>query len=204
MAQRGRRGGAGTGNGKSAADTGPSASRARAAVAECGLLAIACYVSYWLVTRLVSRLHSISADDDLVGGVWAVIATIAVSRRTYQQSVAAGISRIAGTAVSFAVCLVYLIFLPFHVWTMALLIGISALAMMLLGRPDDAAAAAISTTVLVGLAALTPQHAWEQPILRLADTMVGVAVGVGAAWLGRMLIRQPSGHEPPGRSQPRK
>jgi Fusaric acid resistance protein-like len=203
MARRGRRSDAGPDNGRSA-DAGPSATRGRAAIAECGLLAVACYVSFWLVTRLVSRLHSISADDDLVGGVWAVIATIVVSRRTYQQSVTAGISRIAGTAVSFAFCLVYLIFLPFHVWAMALLVGISALAMMLLGRPDDAAAAAITTTVLIGLAALTRQHAWEQPILRLADTVVGVAVGVGAAWLGRVLIRQPSGQEPPGRSQPQK
>jgi hypothetical protein len=32
------------------------------------------------------------------------------------------------------------------------------------------------------VAAVSPQHAWEQPILRLADTVVGVAVGAVAAW----------------------
>jgi hypothetical protein len=30
------------------------------------------------------------------------------------------------------------------------------------------------------VATVSPQHAWQQPILRLADTIVGVA----AAWLG--------------------
>jgi hypothetical protein len=33
------------------------------------------------------------------------------------------------------------------------------------------------------------QHAWEQPIRRLADTGIGVVVGVAAAWLLRMLCR---------------
>jgi hypothetical protein len=36
----------------------------------------------------------------------------------------------------------------------------------------------------LGLAAVSPQHAWQQPILRLADTVVGVAVGAMAAWTG--------------------
>ncbi len=84
---------------------------------------------------MLSRLHSVSSDDDLVGGLWAVIATIFVTRTTCQRSFAAGVSRIAATLVSFALCLVYLIFLPFHVWALALLIGLSALATMLLGRP---------------------------------------------------------------------
>jgi uncharacterized membrane protein YccC len=152
---------------------------------------VACLTSYWLVTHLLTRAHSISHVDDIIGGLWAVIGTIFVSRNTYQQSFKAGVSRIAGTLVSFAVCLVYLIFLPFHLWALALLIGLSALVTILIGRPDDAATAAISTAVLIALAAVTPQHAWEQPILRLGDTIVGVIVGVAAAWLARRLIRKP-------------
>ena len=38
-------------------------------------------------------------------------------------------------------------------------------------------------------AALSPHDAWQQPILRLADTIVGVAVGVAAAWVGLRVIR---------------
>jgi uncharacterized membrane protein YccC len=37
-------------------------------------------------------------------------------------------------------------------------------------------------------AAVSPQHAWEQPILRLFDTAVGIAVGLAAAWAGLELI----------------
>ena len=36
----------------------------------------------------------------------------------------------------------------------------------------------ITTAVILVVAAVSPQHAWEQPILRLADTVVGAI----AAW----------------------
>ena len=36
--------------------------------------------------------------------------------------------------------------------------------------------------MIMVVAAVSPQHAWQQPILRLADTAVGVAVGALAAW----------------------
>jgi hypothetical protein len=44
---------------------------------------------------------------------------------------------------------VYLSFLPYHTWALALLIGISALVMIIPGRPDDAATAAITTGLLI-------------------------------------------------------
>ena len=33
------------------------------------------------------------------------------------------------------------------------------------------------------MAEVSPHDAWQQPILRLADTVIGVAVGLAAAWL---------------------
>jgi uncharacterized membrane protein YccC len=121
--------------------------------------------------------------------MWAVVATIFVNRASYRQSLAAAISRVAATSVSFVICLVYLVFLPFHTWALPVLIGVSALAATLIGRPEDAITAAITTTVILVVAALSPQHAWEQPILRFADTVIGVAVGIVAAE-GLRMIRQ--------------
>jgi uncharacterized membrane protein YccC len=125
--------------------------------------------------------------------MWAVIATIFVCRFSYNQSTTAALSRISGTAVSFVLCLIYLIFLPFHAWALALLIGVSALALILAGRPGDAITAAITTAVILVVAALSPHDAWEQPILRFADTVVGVAIGIAAAWLADRARRQVNG-----------
>jgi len=163
----------------------------RQAVLDSALLAVASLVSYWLIADVLSRLSAVGRTQAIIGGLWAAIATIFVSKSSYEQSVAAAVSRVAGTLVSFVVCFLYLIFLPVHLWAFALLIGVSALAPTLAGRPADAPTAAITTAVLLAIAVLDPHHAWLQPILRLADTVVGVIVGIAAAWLGRRLIGQP-------------
>jgi uncharacterized membrane protein YccC len=181
----------------------------RDAAVDCGILAGACLITYWLATRMLGHVYLLSRADELVGGLWAVIATIFVLRDSYRHSMTAAVTRMAATAVSFVLCLIYLIFLPFDIWAMAALIGLSALAVTLIGRPGDAITAAITTTVIMGVAALSPHDAWRQPILRFADTVIGVAVGVGIAWLslrmlrpeGRPLTRRPS-YESPTRDSP--
>jgi hypothetical protein len=176
----------------------PSGPQARTAVVECVVLAAACLLTYWLATSALSHVYSAGRDDDLLGGMWAVLATIFVLRDSYGKSVAAAISRMSATSVSFVLCLIYLAFLPFHAWALAVLVGASALAVMLLGRPGDAVTAGITTTVILVVAAVSPQHAWQQPILRLADTIVGVAVGAAAAWAGLQVKRhQPARSVPP-------
>jgi uncharacterized membrane protein YgaE (UPF0421/DUF939 family) len=162
--------------------SGPGWPQASTAVVDCAVLAVACLVTYWLATHLLSGVHSVGRDDDLIGGLWAVIATIFVLRDSLAKSVAAAVSRTSATFASFVLCLVYLAFLPFHAWAMAVLVGASALAVTLLGRPGDAGTAGITTAVIMVVAAVSPHDAWQQPILRLADTVVGVAVGALAAW----------------------
>lgn len=171
----------------------------RDAAVDCGILAAACLISYWLATRILAHVYLLSRADELVGGVWAVIATIFVLRDSYRHSMAAAVTRMAATAVSFVLCLIYLVFLPFNIWAMAALIGLSALAVTLIGRPGDALTAAITTAVIMGVAALNPHDAWRQPILRFADTVIGVAVGVGTAWLTLRMLRpgtQPNARSP--------
>ncbi len=122
--------------------------KTRLAVLDAILLGVAGLVSYWVETHLLGQFSPVSRPDELLGGMWAAIATIFVFRDSYQRSVAAATSRISATLVSFVLCLIYLSLLPFHVWGLGVLIAASALAVTLLGRPDDAITAAITTTVM--------------------------------------------------------
>jgi uncharacterized membrane protein YccC len=167
----------------------PGWARVRTAIAESAVLGIACLVTYLLVAKLLPRAHSASPADDMLGGLWAVIATAFVIRSSYEASRTAAVSRTVATFLSFVYCLIYLAFLPFHIWALPLLIGVSALTATLIGRPGDALTAAITTTVVLIVAAISPHDAWQQPILRFADTVIGVAVGVAAAWLDERVIR---------------
>jgi uncharacterized membrane protein YccC len=146
-------------------------------------LAIACFISYALITRILAQVYFVSRDDDLLGGMWAVAATVFVYRESYQQSVRAALSRMAATSLSFFLCLIYLLIFPFHAWGVAALIGIGAIVLTLFGRSEDIITTGITTAVVMVVAGISPEHAWIQPILRLVDTVVGVGVGIAAAWI---------------------
>ncbi|GIF75578.1 FUSC family protein [Asanoa siamensis] len=160
----------------------------RLAVTESTVLGLSCLLTFWLVSDVLTRVYVDSRDSDLLGGMWATLATIFVSRASFRESLAAGLSRMSATGISFVICLVYLVFLGFNLWAYALLIGISAAAALLLGRPGDATTAAITTAVVLVVAEISPLDPWQQPILRLIDTLVGVIVGVGTAWLSLRFV----------------
>ena len=166
----------------------PRWEQAGPAVADSCLLAVSCLITYWLATTILA-LAAVSKADNALGGMWAVIATVFVLRHSYRKSLAATLSRMAATLVSFVLCLAYLLYLPLHAGALAALIGLGSLAVTLIGRPGDAVTAAITTAVILVVAELSPNDAWHQPILRFADTVVGVAVGVAAAWAGLRVIR---------------
>jgi uncharacterized membrane protein YccC len=167
----------------------PSEAEVRAAISESFLLAVACLISYWLTTRALSLVYSVSKADDALGGMWSVVATVFLFRDSYNKSLSAAASRMAATLVSFALCIAYLAVLPFHPWGLAILVGLSVLVTGLIGRPEDEITAGITTAVVLVVASLSPHEAWRQPVLRLADTAIGVAVGLVAAWLGLRAVR---------------
>jgi|SRR6516162_5489415 hypothetical protein len=156
------------------------------------LLGVCCLLTYKIITDLLTFSRFVPRDDELLGGMWAVIATIFVFRYCYEESVRAALSRISATLLSFALCLVYLLIFPFRVWGLVLLIAIAAIVLDLIGRSEDIITAGITTAVVIVVAGISPQHAWKQPILRLIDTMVGIAVGTAGAWIAQKLV----GHTP--------
>src|SRR5882724_3215460 len=145
------------------------------------VLALSCLAGYWLITAVLGQAHFVSKDDDLLGGMWAVVATIFVYHDIYAQSLNAALLRMAATSISFALCLVYLLIFPFHPLGMAALICIGAVAVALIGQPGAGMTTGITTVVVMVVAGISPHKAWLQPILRLLDTIVGVAVGIAAA-----------------------
>ena len=161
--------------------------RGRTAVVHSTALALACAVSYLLTTRVLSHIHQISPEDQLIGGMWAMIATAFVYRFSYDQSITAAISRVSATLLSIVLCFTWLVFFSFSLWATALLIGVGSLILILVGRPDDVITATITTAIVMVLAAVDPHDTWEQPILRLVDTLVGIGVGVAVSWLGLRL-----------------
>jgi hypothetical protein len=158
------------------------------AAASGGGLALAALVSYELTTRILTDAIS-SRDDQLLGGMWSVIATVFVCRESYKDSVSAALSRIAATSLSFILCLGYLLLFPFSSWGMTIVIAIGAVILIMIDRAGEVITTSITTTVVMAVAGISPQHAWRQPILRLFDTLIGIGVGIAAAWIAKSLSK---------------
>jgi uncharacterized membrane protein YccC len=160
-----------------------SPSRLSEAVGQGAALAMACFISYVFITYISSRVYLVSRDGQLLGGMWAAVVTVFIYRESYRQSIIGVLRRIPAILLSFALSLVYLLIFPFDVRGMAVLIGISAIALTLIGRSEDIIATGITTTVVMIVACISPLHAWKQPILLFVDTVVGSAVGIIAVWV---------------------
>jgi uncharacterized membrane protein YccC len=144
-------------------------------------MALACLVSYALMTGILNA--AVEGRADVIGGMWAAVSTAFVFRDSRQHSLAAGVGRLIATCVSFALCLPYLWLIPPNLAGMAMLLAAGTLAMALLNRREDTVTTAVTTIVVMVVALERPIDAWEQPLLRLFDTTVGIAIGVGGKWI---------------------
>jgi uncharacterized membrane protein YccC len=78
---------------------------------------------------------------------------------------------------------------------MAILIAIGTVLLASLGRSDEIGPAAITTAVVMIVAADDPRSAWEQPLLRLADTVVGIVIGIACKWIASSAFYKLSGQK---------
>jgi len=156
-------------------------------------LAITTFIAYALTTSVTPLLTQRPAQP--VGILWTVISAVFVFRDTREHSLSAGLSRLFATCVSFALCLVYLLLFPANPLGMAILIAIGALLATLANRRDEIGLLAITTAVVLIVAAENPQTAWQQPFLRLADTVAGVTVGIACKWIASFVFFRFSGQQ---------
>ena len=94
-----------------------------------------------------------------------------------------------------ALCLAYLLVFPATAPGMAVLIAIGTMTVTALGRSDEIGLTAITTAVVMIVAAGEPSNAWIQPLLRLFDTLIGISVGVLCKWVASFAFSKVSGEE---------
>jgi uncharacterized membrane protein YgaE (UPF0421/DUF939 family) len=157
-------------------------------------MAIACLITYGIMLAIHSRF-SLGASSQVVGTLWAIVATIYVFRDTRANSLSASIGRVVATVISFALCLVYLLLFPFTPIGLVAVLACGTLVMMVLGRRDEIGLTAVTTAVVMLVAAIDAQDAWQQPLLRLMDTMIGIAVGISCKWIASFVFFKLIGEE---------
>ena len=157
-------------------------------LAEAITLALACLFSYWIMTSVLNPF--VAREDDLLGGMWAAVASAFVVRDTSRASFSAAVTRLIATFVSFSLCLIYLSLARPTALGMALLLAAGTLVLVLFHFRSEIITTAITTIVVMVVSILNPSDALSQPLLRLIDTLVGVAVGVACSSAAVFLFRR--------------
>jgi uncharacterized membrane protein YccC len=163
-------------------------------IAYAGAMAVACVITYWIMLEVHDRF-GLGASSRVVGSLWAIVATIYVFRDTRANSLSASIGRIIATVVSFALCFAYLLLFPFTAIGLVAVMAGGTLVMMALGRREEISLTAVTTAVVMLVAAIEAQNAWQQPLLRLMDTFIGIAVGVACKWIASFVFFKLIGEE---------
>ena len=143
-------------------------------------------VAYWGAFFALERVSTPTSNT--IGATWAVISALVVFREYQTESFSAAVSRLLATFVSAALCLIYLLFWPSTIVDMAIVITIGTVLMLLLQRHGEIATVAITTAVVMVIAIMEPKDAWHQPLLRLADSAIGIFIGAAAKWLFGLLF----------------
>jgi uncharacterized membrane protein YccC len=157
-------------------------------------MGLACLITYWIMMAIHSRF-ALGTSSDVVGTLWAIVATIYVFRETRAKSLSASIGRVIATVISFVLCLVYLLLFPFTPLGLVAVLAVGTLVMMALGRREDIGLTAVTTAVVMLVAGIEAQDAWQQPLLRLMDTLIGIAVGVACKWIASFVFFKLIGEE---------
>jgi uncharacterized membrane protein YccC len=150
-------------------------------------MALACLITYWIMSAVFSHFNY-GPSSQVVGRLWAIVATVYVFRETRVKSLSASVGRMIATGVSFVLSLVYLLLLPFTPLGLVAVLACGTLIMMVLGRREEVGLTAVTTAVIMLVAAVDPHDAWRQPLLRLMDTLIGIAVGVACKWVASFVF----------------
>jgi uncharacterized membrane protein YccC len=157
-------------------------------------LAIACVITYYVALYVFPTFFNDA--NHAIGVLWAAISAAFVFREDRAHALSAGLGRLRATCVSFVLCLIYLWFLPATPLGMGVLIAAGGIIVIALGWRDDVITTAITTIVVVAVAALAPHNAWQQPVLRFFDTVLGIVVGIVCKWVASLLFQRVRGAAP--------
>lgn len=131
-----------------------------------------------------------SSDTAMIGAMWAMISAIIVTQETRSATISMGGLRVIGSFIGAVFSAVYLLFFPFSIAGMGVLIGIVVLTCILLGMPGYLRLAALTAGIVLVISAQNPEiPPFVNAAHRFLEVIVGSSVAIAAAWIWQYMFR---------------
>jgi len=124
------------------------------------------------------------ADTRMIGAMWAMISAIVVMQDTRSATISTAWLRILGSLIGAVFSALYLVFFPFSIVGMGVLIGLVVLVCELLHLPGHLRLAGLTAGIVLVISAVNPDI---PPVINAAtrffEVIIGSSVAVAAAWI---------------------
>lgn len=123
----------------------------------------------------------------VIGALWSAVTVLAVFKDHWLETRSSFWSTLSSGAVGAVAAMIYLIFVPPHMATLALVMGLSLLLSQLLGFADRGRQVVSTLLLIVIFSHLNSSAPWLNASMRMAEVLVGALVGLFGGYLSRFL-----------------
>jgi len=139
---------------------------------------------------LLSSILPDSSDTVMIGAMWAMISAIIVTQETRSATISMGGLRVMGSFIGAVFSALYLIFFPFSIVGMGILIGIVVFTCVLLGMPGYLRLAALTAGIVLVVSAQNPDiPPFVNAAHRFLEVIIGSSVAIAAAWVWQYVFK---------------
>lgn len=155
------------------------------------------YVRSIYITILVIMAYLLGYEFDLmaplhggaavVGALWAAVTVLAVYKDDRVATRDSFFSTMGSALFGAAVALVYLVWIPPHMWDLALIIVLAMLLSQALGFSDRGRQVVSTLLIIVIFSHLNELNPWMNAGMRTAEVLIGASVGLLGGYFGEKL-----------------
>ena len=155
------------------------------------------YVRSIYITILVIMAYLLGYEFDLmaplhggaavVGALWAAVTVLAVYKDDRVTTRSSFFSTMGSALFGAAVALAYLLWIPPHMWDLALIIVPAMLISQLLGFADRGRQVVSTLLIIVIFSHLNNSTPWVNAAMRTAEVLIGAVVGLLGGYFGEHL-----------------
>lgn len=112
----------------------------------------------------------------LLGGMWAVISgVIVIEADSWKQNLNTAKNRLIGSFIGGVIATIYLWFMPFHIITFALLIGLTVFVCSLCHITQHIKLACVTFSVIIIVSTISNVNPLQNASMRLLESALGIA-----------------------------
>lgn len=123
----------------------------------------------------------------VIGALWSAVTVLAVFKDQWPDTRSSFWSILSSGAVGAVAAMIYLVYVPPHMVSLALVMGLSLLLSQLLGFADRGRQVVSTLLLIVIFSHLNSSAPWLNASMRLAEVVVGALVGLLGGYLLRFL-----------------